>query len=61
MNHSMKQLVLLYQVCIRYHSISSDVPFISGQYTHGEKVFYRLAANYVYYDNSINHKSLLFI
>ena len=55
MNHSMKQLVLLYQVCIRYHSISSDIPFTSGQYTHENSAFYKLATNNVYYDNSINN------
>ena len=30
----------------------SDVPFISGQYTHGYSAFYRLAPNNVYYDDS---------
>ena len=55
MHHSIQQLVLLYQVCIRYYSISSDVPFISGQYTYEDYAFYRLPTNNVYYDDSINH------
>ena len=43
---------------IIFHSLSLDVPFISGQYNHGNNAFFRLATNYVYYDNSI---SLIFI
>ena len=53
MNHSIQQIVLLYQVSNDINSILIDLPFLSGQYTHGFQAFYRLPTNYVYHDSSI--------
>ena len=31
----------------------SDVPFINGEYIHGEKTFYTLFSNHIQYDEGI--------
>ena len=31
----------------------SDVPFVNGKYSHGEKAFYTLFSNHIQYDEGI--------
>ena len=37
----------------------SDVPFINGEYTHGEDAFFRLYSNHIHYDEGILFHSIL--
>ena len=60
MNHSMKQLVLLYQVYSHSFSLSStDVPFKNGKYIHGEHKDYPAFASLS--RSSIQSDSSLFL
>ena len=49
----MKQLAYLWKVNDNYYYSQLDVPFTSGQYTHGEEAFYKLTESKVYYDSGI--------
>ena len=49
----MNQLAYPWKVNDNYYNSQLDVPFTSGQYTHGEKAFYMLTESKVYYDSGI--------
>ena len=54
MDHSLEQLVSLYQVFIIHSFLSTDVPFTNGKYIHGGwSAFYSLSRSSIQSDSGL--------